>query len=139
MKNIKRGEIRLCNLGDGNGSVQGGLRPALIIQNNLGNKYSPVVIVIPITSKTNCKAKLPTHLVLTKRMGLKKQSLLLTEQILTINRDAVGKKFTTLNPRIMEVVDKKIGVSINLKPKKHKNLYFRKRKDIPLKSDLRRK
>ncbi len=127
MKNIKRGEIRLCNLCNGIGSIQGGLRPALIIQNNKGNKYSPVVIVVPITSKTNRKAKLPTHLVLTKTMGLERQSLLLTEQILTINRNNVGRKLTTLSPKIMKVVDKKIGVSINITPKKHKNLYISKK------------
>ena len=139
MKKIKRGEIRLCNLGDGIGSIQGGLRPALVIQNNKGNKHSPIVIVIPITSKTDCKAKLPTHLVLTKSMGLKQQSLLLTEQIITINRKDVGKLLTTLSPKVMEVVDKKIGISINLKPQKHKNLYFRKKHHQQIESYSRRK
>lgn len=138
MKNIKRGEVRLCNLGNGIGSIQGGIRPALVIQNNKGNKHSPVVIVIPITSKTNCKARLPTHFVLTKNMGMEKQSLLLTEQILTINRKNIGRKLTSLNPRIMELVDKKIGISINLIPKKHKNLYIRKSKENKLYYERRR-
>ena len=58
MKKIKRGEIRLCDLGEGYGSIQGGVRPVLIVQNNKGNKYSPTALVCPITSKTRLDTNL---------------------------------------------------------------------------------
>ena len=128
MKKIKRGEIRLCDLGRGYGSIQGGVRPVLIVQNNKGNKYSPLAIVCPITSKTKYKAKLPTHMVLNKNIGLKETSLLLTEQIITVNKFSIGRKITTLPSKLMEVADKRIQISLSLREYKHKNIYFRKSK-----------
>ena len=128
MKKIKRGEIRLCDLGTGYGSIQGGVRPVLIVQNNKGNKYSPLAIVCPITSKTKYKAKLPTHMVLSKAIGLKETSLLLTEQIITVNKFSIGRKITKLSPRLMDVVDKRIQISLSLSSPKYKNIYFRKKK-----------
>ena len=119
MKKIKRGEIRLYDLGEGYGSIQGGVRPVLIVQNNKGNKYSPTALVCPITSKTNCKAKLPTHMLLTKNMGLKKTSLLLAKQIITVNKFSIGRKITELTPSMMEKADKCISISINITNQKH--------------------
>ena len=127
MKKIKRGEIRLCDLGNGYGSIQGGVRPVLIVQNNKGNKHSPTAIVCPITSKTKCKAKLPTHMVLTKNIGLKHTSLLLTEQIITVNKFSIGRKITELTPKMMDKADKCMGISLNLSNQKHKNIFFKKK------------
>ena len=129
MKKIKRGEIRLCDLGEGYGSIQGGVRPVLIVQNNKGNKYSPTALVCPITSKTRYKAKLPTHMVLTKNMGLKQTSLLLTEQIITVNKFSIGRKLTQLNPAIMERADKCMGISLSLSNQRHKNIFFKKKRN----------
>ena len=128
MKKIKRGEIRLCDLGEGYGSIQGGVRPVLIVQNNKGNKYSPLAIVCPITSKTKYKTKLPTHMVLNKNLGLKETSLLLTEQIITVNKFSIGRKITALPSKLMEVADKRIQISLSLPEYNHKNIYFRKNK-----------
>ena len=129
MKKIKRGEIRLCDLGEGYGSIQGGVRPVLIVQNNKGNKYSPTALVCPITSKTRYKAKLPTHMVLTKNMGLKQTSLLLTEQIITVNKFSIGRKLTQLNPAMMERADKCMGISLSLSNQRHKNIFFKKKRN----------
>ena len=128
MKRIKRGEIRLCDLGEGYGSIQGGVRPVLIVQNNKGNKYSPTALVCPITSKTRYKAKLPTHMILTKNMGLKQTSLLLTEQIITVNKFSIGRKIAQLSPSMMEKADKCMGISLNLSNQRHKNIFFRKKR-----------
>lgn len=128
MKKIKQGEIWLCDLGEGYGSIQGGVRPVLIIQNNKGNRYSPTVLICPITSKTKYKTKLPTHMVLTKNMKLKQTSLLLTEQIITVNKFSIGRKITTLSPRLMEVADKCMGISFSLSNQRHKNIYFKKKR-----------
>lgn len=129
MKRIKRGEIRLCDLGEGYGSIQGGVRPVLIVQNNKGNKYSPTALVCPITSKTRYKAKLPTHMVLTKNMGLKQTSLLLTEQIITVNKFSIGRKLTQLSPTMMERADKCMGISLSLSNQRHKNIFFKKKRN----------
>lgn len=128
MKKIKRREIRLCDLGSGYGSIQGGVRPVLIVQNNKGNKHSPTAIVCPITSKTHLKAKLPTHMVLSKSIGLKHTSLLLTEQIITVNNFSIGSKITELTPAMMDKADKCMGIILNLSKQINKNIFFRKQK-----------
>ena len=116
IRNIKRGELRIRNLGDSvKGSVQSGIRPALIISNNTGNKYGPVVIVAPIASRTATKKFLPTHIVLTTNMGMEKESLVLLEQIVTIDKKDIGRKIAKLSPRLMAVVDKKINVSLGIR------------------------
>lgn len=94
---LKRGDIVLCELGFGEGSEQGGLRPCVIIQNNVGNKYSPTVIVATITSSTT-KAKLPTHIEIDERSGLDKPSVILCEQIRTIDKNRI-RKFIGSVPR----------------------------------------
>lgn len=116
IKKIKRGDIRICNLGNCiDGSVQSGIRPALVISNNAANKHGPVAIVAPITSKTTTKKCLPTHIVLTTNMGLKYESLILLEQIMTIDKKCIGRRITKLTPRLMSIVDKKINVSLGVK------------------------
>lgn len=116
IRNIKRGEIRICNLGNAvDGSVQSGIRPALIVSNNAANKHGPVAIVAPITSRTTTKKFLPTHIVLTTNTGLEKESLVLLEQIMTIDKKCIGRRITKLSPRLMSVVNKKINVSLGMR------------------------
>lgn len=87
---IRRGDIMWVDFGTGSGSEQNGIRPAIIIQNNIGNKYSPTVIVAPITSQIN-KAKLPTHVeIKSSKYGLSEDSVLLAEQIRTIDKTRIS-------------------------------------------------
>ena len=81
----------------------------------------------PITSKTRYKAKLPTHMILTKNMGLKQTSLLLTEQIITVNKFSIGRKIAQLSPSMMEKADKCMGISLSISKQIHKNIFFRKK------------
>jgi mRNA interferase MazF len=85
-----RGDIYFADLGDQTGSVQSSSRPVIVIQNNLGNEYSPTTIVCPITSAT--KTRLPTHVYLGTSGGLIKDSLVLCEQLATINKNQLRKK-----------------------------------------------
>ena len=83
---IKRGDIYYAELNPVIGSEQGGKRPVLIISNDIGNKHSPTVIVAPITSRVHTKAKLPTHTLIKDFEGLDKNSIILFEQIRTIDK-----------------------------------------------------
>ena len=89
---VKRGELYYADLSPVVGSEQGGIRPVLVVQNDIGNKYSPTVIAAAITSKLN-KAKLPTHIELSsKEYGLEKDSVVLLEQIRTIDKSRLKEK-----------------------------------------------
>ena len=87
---VYRGEVYLVDFGIGYGSEQGGVRPAVIVQNNIGNKYSPTTIVVPVTSRQT-KAHIPTH-VRVKSACLTKRSLALTEQVVTIDKRRIIRK-----------------------------------------------
>lgn len=109
---IKRGEIYYADLSPVVGSEQGGVRPVLIIQNDVGNKYSPTVIVSAITSQLG-KAKLPTHIELpAERYNLPKNSVALLEQIRTLDKRRLQEKITTLSPDKMREVNKAILISL---------------------------
>lgn len=110
---IKRGDMFYANLDPVSGSEQGGSRPVLIVQNNVGNRFSPTVVVAAITSKTD-KAPLPTHVPLNGIPGLEKNSLLLLEQIRTIDRIRLKGHIGTLDERIMETVDQALSISVGL-------------------------
>lgn len=111
---IKRGDIFYADLSPVIGSEQGGLRPVLIIQNDVGNKYSPTVIAAAITSKTG-KAKLPTHIdIYAEAAGLIKDSVILLEQIRTLDKRRLKEKTGHLSPTKMSEVDNAIAVSLNL-------------------------
>ncbi len=88
--NVYRGEIWLTDFGYGYGSEQGGVRPAVIVQNNIGNKHSPTTIVVPVTSR-QMKAHIPTHVKI-KGACLSKRSLALTEQVITIDKNRLIRK-----------------------------------------------
>ena len=112
MDSFKRGEIYMADLSPVVGSEQGGVRPVLIIQNDIGNKYSPTVIITAITSQMT-KAKLPTHIELSaKEFNLPKDSVALLEQIRTLDKRRLKEKLTTLSPEKMKEVDRAILISL---------------------------
>ena len=109
---IKRGEIYYADLSPVVGSEQGGVRPVLIIQNDVGNKYSPTVIVSAITSQLG-KAKLPTHIELSaEKYNLPKNSVALLEQIRTLDKRRLREKVTTLDEIKMKEVNRAILISL---------------------------
>ena len=111
---IKRGDIYYADLSPVVGSEQGGLRPVLIVQNDVGNKYSPTVIAAAITSQIG-KTKLPTHIdVIADRFGLSKDSVILLEQIRTIDKQRLKEKMGHLDDSVMQRVNDAIGVSFGL-------------------------
>ena len=112
MQEIKRGDIYYADLSPVVGSEQGGVRPVLIIQNNIGNKYSPTVIVSAITSQIN-KAKIPTHIELaSNKYNLAKDSVVLLEQIRTIDKRRLQEKITSLDEVKMKEVNRAILISL---------------------------
>ena len=111
---VKRGDIFYADLSPVIGSEQGGVRPVLIIQNDIGNKYSPTVIVAAITSQIN-KAKLPTHIEINaNEYGLNKDSVILLEQIRTIDKKRLGEKMGHLDDDMMSMVNSALAVSFGL-------------------------
>ena len=111
---VKRGDIFYADLSPVVGSEQGGVRPVLVIQNDIGNKYSPTVICAAITSQIN-KAKLPTHVeIVATNYDLVKNSVILLEQIRTIDKKRLKEKICNLDKDLMKEVDKSIRVSFGL-------------------------
>ena len=111
---IKRGYLYYADLSPVVGSEQGGVRPVLIIQNDIGNKYSPTVIVAAITSQIN-KAKLPTHIEISAHeYGLNKDSVILLEQIRTIDKKRLREKIGWLDKNMMLKVDNSLQISLGL-------------------------
>ncbi|MDI3534786.1 MAG: mRNA interferase MazF [Thermosediminibacterales bacterium] len=111
---VKRGEVYYADLSPVVGSEQGGIRPVLIIQNDVGNKYSPTVIVAAITSQID-KAKLPTHVEISANdYGLEKDSVILMEQIRTIDKKRLREKVDHLDSDIMGKVNEAIKISLGL-------------------------
>lgn len=112
MESIKRGELFYANLSPVVGSEQGGVRPVLIVQNDIGNKYSPTVIVAAITSRIN-KAKIPTHIELSaSTYGLEKDSVILLEQIRTLDKSRLEKKIGILDYKTMQNVNQALLISL---------------------------
>ena len=112
---IKRGDMFYADLSPVVGSEQGGIRPVLIIQNDLGNKYSPTVIAAAITSQTT-KNKLPTHIeIQSNEGGLKNDSVILTEQIRTIDKSRLKEKIGHIEEEnVMKQINDALGVSFGL-------------------------
>lgn len=112
---VKRGEIYYADLSPVVGSEQGGVRPVLIVQNDVGNKYSPTVIAAAITSQCG-KNKLPTHIEIdAKQSGLNKNSVVLLEQMRTIDKSRLKEKTGELSSSEMSYIDNAISVSLGLK------------------------
>ena len=111
---LRRGDIFYADLSPVVGSEQGGVRPVLVIQNDIGNKYSPTVIIAAITSQIN-KAKLPTHVEIdSKDYGLPKDSVILLEQIRTIDKRRFTEKICRLDDEIMKKVNEALTISLGL-------------------------
>ena len=111
---VKRGEIYFAQLNPVQGSEQGGCRPVLVVQNDIGNTHSPTVIVLAITSQID-KAHLPTHVeVKAEQTGLEKDSIILAEQIRTIDKCRLRQKVTELDSCNQRRVDRAMAVSIGL-------------------------
>ena len=110
---IKRGDIYYADLSPVVGSEQGGLRPVLIVQNDVGNKFSPTVIAAAITSQVN-KTKLPTHIQLDKKCGLAKESVILLEQMRTLDKTRLREKMGHISENTMSQVNQAISVSLGL-------------------------
>ena len=114
MKVMSRGDIYYADLRPVIGSEQGGIRPVLIIQNDIGNKHSPTVICAAITSKMN-KAKLPTHIELSSReYEIVKDSVILLEQLRTIDKKRLKDKVCHLDSQMLKEIDKALGISLEL-------------------------
>lgn len=110
---IKRGEIYYADLSPIKGSEQGGVRPCLIIQNDVGNKFSPCTIVAIITTRTT-KAKLPTQLWLPTSCGLPRNSMVECEQIRTIDKRRLGEKCGEVDPQTMQKVNECLKISVGI-------------------------
>ena len=108
---IKRGELYYADLSPVVGSEQGGVRPVLIVQNDTGNKYSPTIIAAAVTSKIG-KARLPTHIELPHAFGLAKDSVILLEQIRTLDKRRLLSRIGALPPATMSRVDRAILISL---------------------------
>ncbi len=114
MSTVKRGDIFYADLSPVVGSEQGGMRPVLIVQNDTGNRHSPTVIAAAITSQTG-KARLPTHIELNARsVGLSRDSVILLEQIRTIDKSRLRERMGKLDESTMTKVDNAIAVSFGL-------------------------
>ena len=111
---VKRGDIYYADLSPVVGSEQGGLRPVLIIQNDVGNRYSPTVIAAAITSRLG-KTRLPTHIdINAEKVGLAKNSVVLLEQVRTLDKRRLKEKMGHLDDKMMNAVNTAIAVSFGL-------------------------
>lgn len=113
MKQVKKGEIYWCDLSPVVGSEQGGFRPVLIIQNNMGNRFSPTTIVAIITSKST-KANIPTHYWLDTTCGLPCRSMVECEQLRTIDKSRLKERIGAINSADIQKIDNLIKISLNL-------------------------
>lgn len=112
---VRRGEIYYADLSPVVGSEQGGMRPVLIVQNDVGNRYSPTVIAAAITSQQN-KARLPTHIEIEARTyGLSKNSIVLLEQVRTLDKRRLRERMGCLDEKVMQRVDGAIAISLGLR------------------------
>jgi mRNA interferase MazF len=111
---VKRGDIFFADLSPVVGSEQGGFRPVLVIQNDIGNRFSPTVIVAAITAQIQ-KAKLPTHVEIpAERYGLERDSVVLLEQLRTIDKQRLTDKITHLDEAMMKRVNEALQISLGL-------------------------
>ncbi|CEG23973.1 mRNA interferase EndoA [Planococcus massiliensis] len=111
---VKRGDVFFAELSPVVGSEQGGTRPVLVIQNDIGNRFSPTVIIAAITAQIQ-KAKLPTHVEINaKKYGFERDSVILLEQLRTIDKSRLTDKITQLDETLMEKVDEALEISVGL-------------------------
>lgn len=113
MNRILRGDIFMADLGQTIGSEQGGRRPVIIIQNNIGNYYSPTTIIAPITTKM-AKSTLPTHITISKKDGINITSIAMLEQIRVIDKERLIKKLGQISHEEMQYLNKSLLISIGV-------------------------
>lgn len=113
VREIKRGDIYYADLGIGVGSEQNGIRPVLIVSNDVGNKHSQTIVVVPITAKKG-KPPLPTHIRIDAPEILYRESVILAEQIRTIDRKRLGRYLGTLDSIFMSLADQGIKISLGI-------------------------
>ncbi|WP_340032562.1 type II toxin-antitoxin system PemK/MazF family toxin [Paenibacillus sp. FSL K6-1122] len=112
-KEVRRLDMWNADLGENKGSVQGGVRPVVIVGNDMGNKYSPVVMVSPVTSRV--KKSMPTHVKVNKEdLGLYEDSIILLEQIITIPKDKLDFKITQIPNHLAGAINKALSLSLSL-------------------------
>lgn len=109
---MERGELFLAYLGERMGSVQHGTRPVIVVQNNTGNRHSPTVIVVPLTSAS--KNDIPTHVMIEKQGELTEDSTALAEQIMTIDKDCIIKKYGMISREKMEMINTALKISLGV-------------------------
>lgn len=109
---VKRGDVFYADLEPTIGSEQGGIRPVLVVQNNIGNKYSPTVVVLPISSAK--KSEMPTHIRICSSKMLSKDSVIMAEQIRTIDRNRLQKYVGSVDLEIMKKVETAMKISIGV-------------------------
>lgn len=109
-----RGDIYRVDFGDGFGSEQGGIRPAVVVQNNMGNWFSPTVIVVPLTSRVFSKSDLPTHSFVMTESGVDQTSLALAEQVRVVDKKRLYERIGHLNQGHMNELDNALSVSVGL-------------------------
>ncbi len=114
-RTYQRGDIYYADLGEGIGSEQAGYRPVVIIQNNTGNKFSPTVIVASMTSRTATKAKLPTHVFIDKTSGLEQPSIVLLEQLRTIDKRRLERYVGKLADTTMPALNRALAISVAIR------------------------
>lgn len=112
-KRIERGQIYFVDLDPVIGSEQGGSRPVLVVQNNMGNRHSPTIIIAPITSKPK-SYYLPTHVLLPNELGLPQNSMVLLEQMRTIDKSRLAYLIGCANEEVMGCIDRALGISVGL-------------------------
>ncbi len=110
----RRGDIYLADLSPICGSEQGGVRPVVVIQNNTGNKYSPTLVVATVTAKTRKKTKQPTHYLIRNNPALSRPSLVLLEQIKTIDKQRIERYLGKATRKEMRGIDSALRVSLDL-------------------------
>ena len=124
MKKIKKGDIYLADMDPAIGSEQGGVRPVLIIQNNKGNRYSPTTIVACLTSRVHTKANLPTHYLLPEDIGLKYPSMVMLEQIFTIDKTRLIKWITRIPKTDMYRIEMQIRRSFDMRNRRKRRTRY---------------
>ena len=114
MKKVIRGAIFYASLSPALGSEEKGCRPVVILQNDIGNKYSPTTIILPLTKIINRKHRLPTHFNINKSSKIKCDSTILAEQIRVIDKKRLGKKIGNLDKKAMQIIDNKIQIALGI-------------------------
>lgn len=120
---IRRNEIYLANLGKTVGSEEKGVRPVLIVQNDIGNKHSPTTIIIPFTKRVETRNIIPTHIKIKAFGKMKCKATIMTEQIKVIDKKQLIKRIDVLPEKYISEVDRAIGIAIDLQERNRYGVY----------------